>query len=176
MEARKEMNLSQWASYTPERQDTLRSKILQQAKTGRMPAVQYKLIHWSSRITPADLAALTNWAHGTATAETPTHTLGPGDPIRGKTVFEKRCTGCHALESNHEGPRLQGIFGRPTAAVAGFPYSTALMSVHGVWNEQSLDRWLTEPDSFVAGSNMDFRVPNPQERKDLISFFAQAPR
>jgi cytochrome c len=50
------------------------------------------------------------------------------------------------------------------------------MSVHGVWNAQSLDKWLTDPDSFVAGSNMDFRVPHPQERKDLISFFAQAPR
>jgi cytochrome c len=176
MEARKQMNLSNWASYSADQQDTLKSKILQQAKSGAMPVIQYRMIHWSTRITPADLGTLTTWAYGTATTDAPTHALQTGDPIRGKAVFEKRCTGCHALESNREGPRLQGVFGRPTASIGGFPYSTALMKVHGVWNEQSLDKWLTDPDSFVAGGNMDFRVPNPQERKDLISFFAQAAR
>jgi cytochrome c len=176
VEARKQMNLSHWDSYTPEQQDTFKAKILQQARTGAMPVIQYRLIHWSTRITPADLAMLTTWAHGDTSSAAAQAASEPGDPVRGKTVFEKRCTGCHSLESNREGPRLQGVFGRPTGAVAEFPYSTALRNAHAVWNQQSLDRWLTDPDSFVAGSNMDFRVPNAQERKDLISFLARSAR
>lgn len=176
MEARKEMNLSHWASYSADQQDTLKSKILQQAKSGAMPVIQYRMIHWDTRITPADIAVLTNWAHPAAVADVAGTALVAGDPERGRAIFEKRCTGCHSLERNIEGPRLAGVYGRPIAAIAGFPYSTALKNVHGIWNEQALDRWLTDPDTLASASNMDFRVPNPQERKDLISFFAQAAR
>jgi cytochrome c len=94
--------------------------------------------------------------------------------MRGQAVFEKRCTGCHALTTEREGPRLQGVFGRTVGAVPGFPYSHALREAHTVWNAESLDKWLTEPDSFLAGSNMDFRVPKPQERRDLIAFLAKS--
>lgn len=174
MEARKHMDLSQWTTYTPEEQDTLKSKMLQQAKSGAMPVIQYRMIHWSTRITPADIAALTSWAHPASAADTARAPVLPGDPDRGRTIFQKRCTGCHSLERNIEGPRLGGVYGRPTGAIAGFPYSEALKNAHGVWNEQSLNQWLTEPDSFVAGSNMDFRVPKAQERQDLIAFFAKA--
>jgi cytochrome c len=176
MEARKHMDLSQWDTYTREEQDTLKSKILQQAKSGAMPVIQYRMIHWSARITPQDIAALTKWAHPPAAADVTSAALLPGDPERGRAVFEKRCTGCHSLERNIEGPRLGGVYGRPTGAIQGFPYSAALRNVHGVWNEQSLDKWLADPDSFVSGSNMDFRVPKPQERQDLIAFFAKSAR
>ena len=170
--ARKHMNLSDWASYTPEQQDTLKSKIVQQARSGKMPPLQYRLIHRSSAITPADIAALTVWVHGSAPGRSTAEAVIPGDPTRGQAVFEKRCTGCHTLATDREGPKLQGIYGRPTAAIAGFPYSSALLHVHGVWNDQSLDRWLTEPNSFAPNSNMDFRVPKAQDRRDLIAYFA----
>jgi len=97
----------------------------------------------------------------------------PGDPAKGKQVFEKRCTGCHALEQNREGPRLQGVFGRTSGEVPGFPYSLALIKAHIVWNESSLEQWLTDPDALVPGNNMEFHVPNAQERSDLVSFLHQ---
>jgi len=172
-EARKRMNLSDWASYTPEQQDTLKSKILQQARSGQMPLLQYRVLHWSTSITPADIQTLTAWAHGSAFGASAAAATLPGDAARGQMVFEKRCTGCHSLTTDREGPRLQGIYGRPAGSIAGFPYSTAVLHAHAVWNEESLDRWLTEPDSFIANSNMDFRVPKPQERKDLIAYFKQ---
>src|SRR5690349_24421246 len=34
-----------------------------------------------------------------------------GDVKRGQEVFEKRCTGCHSLDADKEGPRLRGVFG-----------------------------------------------------------------
>ena len=106
--------------------------------------------------------------------ETPTQATLPGDPIRGKAVFNKRCTGCHALTTDREGPRLEGVYGRRAASVPGFPYSAALRQSQIVWTEETINRWLTDPDSFLPNSNMDFRVPNPQDRKNLIAFLSTA--
>ena len=39
----------------------------------------------------------------------------------GQALFEKRCTGCHNLDADHEGPRLRGVFGRPAGKVKTFP-------------------------------------------------------
>ena len=97
-----------------------------------------------------------------------------GDPTRGKALFEKRCTGCHALTENRQGPRLQGVYGRDSGSVADFSYSAALKKSHIVWDDQSLDRWLNDPDLFVPGNEMDFLVPNAQDRQDLIAFLKQS--
>ncbi len=34
---------------------------------------------------------------------------------RGRELFERKCTGCHALDQLKAGPRLRGVFGRPAA-------------------------------------------------------------
>lgn len=94
-----------------------------------------------------------------------------GDPIRGKAVFNKRCTGCHSLTENREGPRLQGVYGRISGFVPGFPYSDTLKSANIAWNDQSLSQWLSDPDAFLPGNNMDFDMPRPQERKDMTTLF-----
>jgi cytochrome c len=98
----------------------------------------------------------------------------PGDLVHGQQLFEKRCTGCHALETNREGPHLQGVYNRPAGTVQNFPYSAALKGAHITWNDQTLEKWLTDPDAFLPGNNMDFHVPRPQERKDIIAFFKQS--
>jgi cytochrome c len=176
LRGRNEMNLSSWENYSVDRQQAFKAKIVQQVKTHAMPLPQYRWIHWNARTTDADLIALTNWARGTSeVAElSPPSAAGNGDPDRGKLVFEKRCTGCHALEKNREGPFLNGVFGRTAGSVAGFPYSPQLVKARIVWNRVSLDQWLADPDQFVPGNNMEFHVPSAQERQDLISFLAQA--
>lgn len=69
---------------------------------------------------------------------------------------------------------LQGVYGRNTGAVAGFPYSDTLKKANIAWNDQTLERWLADPDAFLPGNNMDFLVSKPQERKDLIAYFKQS--
>jgi cytochrome c len=96
------------------------------------------------------------------------------DPIRGQSLFNPRCTGCHSLTQNGEGPRLGGVYGRVAATAPGFSYSAALTAAQLTWNDQTLDHWLTDPDAFVPGTHMDFRVPRPQERADLIAFLKQS--
>jgi cytochrome c len=176
VEGRKHMNLSQWDSYSEDQQQTFKAKIVQEAKSNAMPLPQYRMIHWNARITSADQQALTQWAHGMSAIadDSMAQAITDGDPVQGKAVFEKRCTGCHALIQNREGPMLQGVYGRNTGAVAGFPYSDALKKANIAWNDQTLERWLADPDAFLPGNNMDFLVSKPQERKDLIAYFKQS--
>lgn len=174
VEARRAMNLSQWDAYPADKQQTLAAKIVQETKSHEMAPVQYRMIHWNARIDDADEKLLGRWAHGPQTMQAVDSAAGEGDPATGKMLFDKRCTGCHALTQNHEGPQLQGVYGRTSGTAKGFVYSTALKKAQIVWDEKSLEKWLTDPDAFIPGNDMDFLVSKPQERRDLISYLKQA--
>jgi cytochrome c len=88
----------------------------------------------------------------------------------GQALFEKRCTGCHTLDGDHEGPRLRGVVGRMTGAVKTFKYSTALQKAGIIWDAEKLDKWLTDPDSLVPDNDMSFRVPKREERALIITY------
>jgi len=92
------------------------------------------------------------------------------DNVLGKALFEKRCTGCHSLDLDKEGPRLRGVYGRAAGTVPGFGYSDELKASHITWDETLLDKWLTDTDSVVPGNGMDFRVPKADERADIIAY------
>jgi cytochrome c len=172
VQARRAMNLSEWERYSAEKQDGLKAEIVIQAKSHTMPPVQYRVAHWNARITDMDVQALTQWARGTppGDSESSGQALAEGDALRGKEIFEKRCMGCHAMEENHEGPRLRGVFGRTSGTATGFDYSPALAKAHLVWDDTTLEQWLADPDALVPGNNMEFHVAKPQERRDLIRF------
>jgi cytochrome c len=89
---------------------------------------------------------------------------------QGKQLFEKRCTGCHSLDRNKEGPNLKGVYGRQAGTAPSFNYSTALKSAHFVWDDQRLNQWLTDTQSLVDDNNMDFHVPKADERAAIIGY------
>jgi cytochrome c len=174
--ARHAMNLSLWERYSSDEQEALKAEIVMQAKGHTMPPVQYGVLHWKAQITDTDIQALTLWARETSprAADATGQALMEGDAARGKDIFEKRCTGCHAMEQDREGPRLRGVVGRTSAAVAGFDYSPALQKAHIVWNDTTLEQWLADPDLLVPGNNMEFHVAKAQERLDLIRFLKES--
>ena len=86
-----------------------------------------------------------------------------GDAERGKQLFEKDAPDAIRSTSNKEGPRLRGVYGRKAGTVADFSYSDELKAAHIMWDDQSLDRWLTNPDAVVSDNDMAFHVSNPQE-------------
>jgi cytochrome c len=98
----------------------------------------------------------------------------PPDAERGRDVFAKRCSGCHALDSDKEGPRLRGVFGRKAGSVAGFPYSDAVRNSGIVWDENHLNRWLENPEQIVKDNNMEFHVGDAAERAALVAFLKSA--
>ena len=173
------MNFSLWESYPAESREAFKSKILREVREHAMPPLQYRAIHQDARLTDADIRSFARWAQDSSLDDVSTDDtstpqgLSEGDPGRGKAVFMKRCTGCHALDENREGPRLRNVYGRTSGTVANFDYSATLKKAHITWNEQTLDKWLTDPDAFLPGNNMDFHVAKPQERRDLIRFFKE---
>ena len=96
-----------------------------------------------------------------------------GDTIVGRSAFEKRCTGCHALDHEKTGPRLAGVVGRKAGTVSGFPYSDAVKKSTVVWNETVLEKWLTDPETVIPDTDMAFRLDNPVERAAIIAFLKE---
>jgi len=171
VEARKKMDLSQWEKLPADRQDVLVAKVIQEAKSGDMPPLQYRLLHWNAKLSKADVQALSMLGKSSGGSETTL--VGDGDTVRGKAVFEKRCTGCHAMEADREGPRLAGVFGRKAGSVPGFTYSAGLKNLGLMWNDATLERWLSDPDLVVPDNNMSFSVPKAEERRDVIAYLKQ---
>lgn len=93
---------------------------------------------------------------------------------KGKELFERRCSGCHALDQDKEGPRLGGVYGRMAGSVDKFPYSEALKNSKIIWDDESLDKWLTDPEQFVPNNDMAFHVENAAERREIIAYLKQA--
>jgi cytochrome c len=92
---------------------------------------------------------------------------------KGKQLFEARCSGCHSLDTDKEGPRLRGVHGRAAASVASFEYSDALKQSRIEWNDQTLNQWLSDPDKLVPGNGMAFRVQSAEERSAIIAYLKQ---
>jgi cytochrome c len=98
---------------------------------------------------------------------------GEGDAARGKAVFDRRCTGCHAMNVDREGPKLAGVYGRRAGSVPDFTYSAGLKKSEWTWTDAALDKWLSDPDVMVPDNNMSFSVPRAEERRDLIAYLKQ---
>jgi cytochrome c len=92
------------------------------------------------------------------------------EDLDGKAVFEKRCTGCHALDADHEGPRLRGVVGRRAGSVQTFEYSKAMQTANFTWDATLLEKWLTDTNSRVPGNDMSFRVSKPEERAAIVAY------
>lgn len=168
VEARKHMDLSRWELLSMEQQQVLLAKISHEAKSGNMPPLQYVALHWGAKLSESDAEALSTL--GNSGGESEAAPVGAGDAARGKLIFEKRCTGCHSMEFNAEGPKLAGVYGRKAGSVPGFDYSRGLKNSGLIWNDATLEQWLSGPDSLVPDAKMDFYVPKAQERRDVIAY------
>ena len=97
-----------------------------------------------------------------------------GDPTRGEQIYH-RCQGCHSIDANRVGPRHAGLFGRHAGSLDDYSYSDAMRASGVVWNETTLDQFLTAPRKFIPGTKMPFAgIPDAQERADLIAYLKKA--
>jgi len=100
---------------------------------------------------------------------------GAGDAAKGKLVFLE-CQGCHAVAPGGAGlvgPDLEGVVGRKAGSAPGYDYSAALKNSGLVWNDTTLDKWLTDPSGLVPGTKMAFAgIDSPALRADVIAYLA----
>ncbi|HME40608.1 MAG TPA: c-type cytochrome [Steroidobacteraceae bacterium] len=83
-----------------------------------------------------------------------------------------QCSVCHSIDgSNGTGPTLKGLIGRRSGTVPGFRYSRAMKSAAIVWDDATLDRYLTNPQELVPGNIMPFAgVAEARERAEVIAY------
>jgi cytochrome c len=93
-----------------------------------------------------------------------------GDAARGATVYQSLCGGCHALDENRFGPAHRGVFGRKAGSARDYDYSSALAASTVVWSDETLERWLTNPEKFIPGQKMSVSVAKEADRKDVIAY------
>ena len=84
--------------------------------------------------------------------------LAAASAEKGKKVA-KKCASCHSFDKggkNKIGPNLYGMIGRGRGTVGGYSYSTAILAMDGTWGFADLDKFLTKPKAFMAGTKMSF--------------------
>jgi cytochrome c len=100
------------------------------------------------------------------------------DAQRGARLFQSRCGNCHTVQEggpNKIGPNLHGVFGRSAGSLAGYNYSPAMLAAGVVWNDQTLEAYLTDPAKDIPGDKMPFPgLPDKADREDVIAYMHQA--
>ena len=121
----------------------------------------------------ACLTALLLSALAAATAMADTFTEQPW----GLDSAAGRCVVCHSLEKNgpfRVAPNLWNIVGAEKARERDwFAYSPGLIEMGGTWTPEDLDRYLEDAAAFAPGSTKSIRVPDPDERAEIIDFLTE---
>src|SRR5882724_902209 len=77
--------------------------------------------------------------------------------VSGQAAFNNNCRTCHSTKEgdNRLGPSLSNILGAKAAARSGYTnYSQAMRTAGITWDEQTLDRFIANPESVVPNNNM----------------------
>jgi cytochrome c len=102
--------------------------------------------------------------------------LAEGDAAKGEKIF-KKCKTCHTLVAGKKkpGPNLENLFGRTAGTVEGFKYSKAMVESGIVWDEATLDEYLTKPKAMIPKTKMAFAgLKKEDQRADLIAYLMEA--
>lgn len=93
-----------------------------------------------------------------------------GDAKNGKLLYSSNCIACHSIDTNLAGPAHRGVFGSKAGSVIDFDYSPALKKSKVIWSEDTLAKWLTNPEKFIPGQKMGYSVADARDREDLIAY------
>jgi cytochrome c len=95
---------------------------------------------------------------------------------QGRVLFAQVCRSCHTDEpgKHKAGPSLYGVVGRQAGSAVGFDYSDAMRQATLTWNDDSLDRYLADPKTYIHGGRMPYSMlmgtDNDQRRQYIIAY------
>jgi cytochrome c len=118
--------------------------------------------------------AVADTGTGAAVVEPIANRLAKSDAAKGEAIFAK-CKACHTIDqggANGIGPNLWAVIGDAIAqGRGGFAFSDALKAHTGKWDFDTLDKWLTSPAAFAAGTKMTFAgLASPDDRANVILY------
>jgi cytochrome c len=97
----------------------------------------------------------------------------PTQVAAGEKVVTK-CKSCHDFTKggpNQTGPNQWNLVGRTAGTHPGFTYSAAMKAFGQPWTYDNLDKFITNPASFIKGTNMAFvGVKKAEDRHALIAY------
>jgi cytochrome c len=95
----------------------------------------------------------------------------------GKVAFNTSCRTCHTMVEgdNRLGPNLHGIIGRK-AGSEEYAYSPAMASSSLVWDAESLDRFIRDPQTVIPGNNMKpyGGISDAATREKIVAYLSDA--
>lgn len=97
-------------------------------------------------------------------------------PPDGARLFRNQCATCHTLsatEPQRQGPTLEHVFGRKIGSIDTYKYTSGYRESDGVWDEATLDKYLTNPSAMFPGSTMAYRQANPVTRQAIIAYLKE---
>ena len=94
------------------------------------------------------------------------------DVAHGEALYEG-CQDCHSLDKNDVGPKHRGVFGRKAGTIPDYDYSEGLKASGIVWDETTLDKWLSNPQALVPDAKMFYHLADPTDRADVIAFLRE---
>ena len=110
------------------------------------------------------------WTLAALAAALPAAQPAAADAERGKLLYQI-CAACHSEREDALGPSLRGVFGRKSAALEDFRYSSPMQRADLVWDETNLRAYLADPQDKVKGNRMPFGgVREPADIDDLIAY------
>jgi cytochrome c len=95
-----------------------------------------------------------------------------GSAIKGKEIYDARCSACHSIDDNRVGPMHLGVFGRKAGSVKSYSYSDALSRSKVVWSRDTLTAWLANPEALIPGQRMGYAMENAKDREDVVAYLA----
>ncbi len=90
--------------------------------------------------------------------------------IRGAQIYNRQCSACHSVNENRIGPMHNNVYGRKAGGVKNYEYSKALSSSKIIWNDQTLNTWLSGPTKMVPNTKMGIAIISPKDREDVIAY------
>lgn len=90
-------------------------------------------------------------------------------------LFIKNCATCHSVQKGdttlRAGPNLWGVVGKKAATDQSYTmYSDAIKKSGIVWNEENLNKWLTNAGAFIPGTNMYYMQADESVRLNIIDY------
>jgi len=68
---------------------------------------------------------------------------------------------------------ILSVYGRKVGEAANYKYSDAHLASGLVWNDENLDKYITDPKGTIPGNKMVFAgIKDAEERKNLIAYLA----
>jgi len=95
-----------------------------------------------------------------------------GSALKGKEIYDARCSACHSVDDNRVGPMHLGVLGRKAGGVKSYQYSGALNKSKVVWSHDTLTAWLSNPEALIPGQRMGYAMDNAQDREDVVAYLA----